>query len=600
MKVLLIFPPVASPISPYLSTPLLCGQLIDKGFDASSLDLSVEFFHHILNPAFLKSSYEKSLVIYEELCNKEGLDDDIVLSEFNKLSYSQRLDILRKKFLKEYLPSKNDFDFISSNILDDILAYKNRDKFYDLKTISGHLDNISKALNIAMLPYMPAVLKFHMYKNYLFDETYDDIKFQVNDVENNIFYKFYKQKILEHNIDQYDLICISLPNYTQFLPALTLCKVLREETNAKLVIGGNIINRLDKQLIKLPEIFDDFIDFALIGCGENSLVDLAFSLRDNKNYSRIKGLIYKHNTSIKYNTSDVDYDISHSAMPSLKGLNLNSYFTPDIIFPIQATKGCYWGKCVFCGLHYPKKKYSEKTISQLVDEIEYLNKTYNISHFEFVDEALKPEYLSLFADEIINRKLDIKYYICSRIEKNFSFNLCKKLKMSGLQLVQFGYETQTKRIFKKINKGIDYEGRLELIKNFADNDIWTYLYSIIGYPTETENEALNTVNLKKNYPDIIDSMFVHNFWLDKKAPIYKKYLLYGILRADDKKPFSQVVSDFISLDIMSKSQVDNILNINKENNKQLNFSFFSPDEYFFLYVSKWGKNLKNILKEMKV
>lgn len=77
----------------------------------------------------------------------------------------------------------------------------------------------------------------------------------------------------------------------------------------------------------------------------------------------------------------------------LDGLSLEQYFTPDIIMPIQSSKGCYWGKCLFCGLHYPPKKYTVKNPKKVVDEIEFLNKEYNIKIFEFVDEALHPAYL---------------------------------------------------------------------------------------------------------------------------------------------------------------------------------------------------------------
>lgn len=48
-KILLIFPPPASPVSPYLSCPLLAGQLKVAGYNVQSLDLSLEFFYYILN-----------------------------------------------------------------------------------------------------------------------------------------------------------------------------------------------------------------------------------------------------------------------------------------------------------------------------------------------------------------------------------------------------------------------------------------------------------------------------------------------------------------------------------------------------------------------
>ena len=54
-KCLLIFPPLAHPAQPYLSVPLLAGQLKKEGFDVSSRDLNVEFFNDILDKKYIES-----------------------------------------------------------------------------------------------------------------------------------------------------------------------------------------------------------------------------------------------------------------------------------------------------------------------------------------------------------------------------------------------------------------------------------------------------------------------------------------------------------------------------------------------------------------
>lgn len=601
MKILLIFPPPASPISPYLSTPLLCGQLIGAGFDATCLDLSVEFFNYILTPTFLEQSYNKALKIKQDLSSFRNFPSDMKLSEFQKKTKQEQINFFRIKCL-ENMPTKDDLYNISKNIEEDKLAYKNSDIFYDYEKIHPHYLNMSKAFQIAMLPYAPSQLCFSKYWNSLFKLNYKDIVYQVEDVENNIFYDFFKSKLKEININDYDLVCVSLPNLTQLVPSFTLCKVIKEISRAKIVIGGNIINRLDKKLKVISEAFDKYYDFISIGCGETSIVELAKALKYSTSFQKIKGLMYKDSKGkIIYNQPDFNYNISSSANISLKGIDLKQYYTPDIIFPIQATKGCYWGKCLFCGLHYPKKTFCEKPIIKLVDEIEELHNNYSITHFEFIDEALKPAYLEAFADEILKRDLKINYYICSRIEKDFTTELCAKLKKSGLVLVQFGFESSTKRIYKKLNKGIPFENRLDIIKRFAENHIWTYLYAIVGFPSETEEEAMQTINLKTNYPDIINSIFIHSFWLDVHAPITNKSLFYGIFPSSDsdKTDFNQVIKDFNAIDILSDNKVSNLISLNKEINPQLRSSFFAPDEYFFLYVAKWGKKLNDILANIR-
>ena len=189
MKTLLIFPPPASPVSPYLSIPLLCGQLENAGFDATCMDLSVEFFNHILSYDFLERAYYKAVSQIEVLSKTVKADLNMQMDEFNLLPKSDQINILRLNALLR-IPSKEDFLNIGNNIKNDVLAYKDNDIFYDVKKIKKHSDNILRAFKLAMLPYFPAQCMFHSYNNKLFNLNYKDIKYQVEDINNNVFYEF--------------------------------------------------------------------------------------------------------------------------------------------------------------------------------------------------------------------------------------------------------------------------------------------------------------------------------------------------------------------------------------------------------------------------
>ena len=447
-------------------------------------------------------------------------------------------------------------------------------------------DIINTAFEIIMLQYFPAQLFFHKYTNIEYKSTYKALEYQALQ-NNNIFYDFYKQKIDEHNIKNYDLICISCPNQTQILPSMILARMIKEQSNAKIVLGGNIVSRIDKNLQKIDKIFNSFFDFIISGCGEKSLIKLAEHIFYKKgNLNNIKGLLYKNKNQIKLNKPDKNY-------------NINNYLTPEIIMPIQLSKGCYWGKCTFCGLHYPPKKFTIKNPEKVVDEIEFLVKNHNIKTFEFIDEAIPPLYFSKLADIIIKRNIDIKYICCSRIEhKHYSKELCEKLYKSGLRLVQFGFESANENTCKIINKGIDYNKRLKTIKMFADAGIFTYLFAILGFPTEAREDGIKTINIIQDNPDIIDFLFIHQFWLDKKSIAYKKYKQIGIEKIieDKNNPFSQKY-DFEAINKEYTSNLNEIFKLYKEQRCDKKYNFFAPDEYFFLYAIHYGrKNLKEILK----
>lgn len=589
-KVLLIFPPVASPVSPYLSLPLLAGQIKRSGFSATCCDLSLDFFDYILNKEFVSNSYEKAKQMLSsliELSQNKTLND----SEFKNYSLDLKKTIFKKeKIQKALLNEDNNLNVINS-IDDAISCYKSEHKFYNPNEMEKAYDCVQKAFDLLMLPYSPALLSFHYYKNPLYKITFNALKHQVADCENTIFYDFYKQKIAEYKIQDYDMVCISCPNETQILPSMMLAKLIKENFYGKIVLGGNIISRIDNELCSMSELFDEFFDYMIIGCGENSLVELANSIfNNNEKYKLVKGLLYKKDGKVFSNKPDLKYDINKSAPILLEGLKLGKYYSPDIIMPIQSSKGCYWGKCTFCGLHYPPKKYTVKNPKKLVDELELLHKNYGIKYFEFIDEAIHPKYLEKIADIIIDRNLEINYVCCARMEeKLYTKKLCEKLYKSGLRLVEFGYESASKKVYDSLNKGIKFDNRMSVVKELASAGIFTYLYAIIGYPNETKEEAEKTIKILDEYPEIVDFLFIHKFWLDKKSPALKKYKKIGISQINENTSnILQQKIDFIVENENYKKDLDEAYgNYYKRNFK---YSFFAPDEYFFLYVLHQGRN----------
>ena len=61
-ELLLIFPPQWTPISPHYAICALLGQLKENGYNASFMDLNVEFYNHILKIDYLKNINEKIML----------------------------------------------------------------------------------------------------------------------------------------------------------------------------------------------------------------------------------------------------------------------------------------------------------------------------------------------------------------------------------------------------------------------------------------------------------------------------------------------------------------------------------------------------------
>lgn len=552
-KCLLLFPPLAHPAQPYLSVPLLVGQLKKAGIEAYGKDLNVEFFNDILT--------------------KEYLEECIHNRKINS-----KTDSFFNKFEPEIYETVK-------NVENAVNTYKSDDFYIPEKLISA-ISTISTALKIVSLRYFPTEISFGSYVNPKYSLSYEDVKAFCLDKDDNIFLNYFEKIINEINKNKIDFVAISIPYTTQVVPALTLAYLIKQNTKAHINIGGNLISRIADTFCENQELFDLFVDTVTIGDGEYSIVDLVKNLDD---YSNIPGIIYKKETIFK-NTNNPIMDLKELAPPDYAGYDFKKYFSPEIIITLQFSKGCYYGKCSFCDFFYGKPSFVHKSIKQIVDEIEQIQKKYNVDKFEFADEAIPPSLMKKIAEEIISRNLNIKYFVMARTEKDFTKELLELLYNSGIRMMNWGIEAASERILKLMNKGVDTNDRLRLLKDSNNTGIWNHTYVIIGFPTETEEEIKETIDFYTHNREIIHSFNSQTFVTNKHSTIKKSAEAFCI-KVEGNKNFQP---NYAYKDkIMSAAD-------KTEFHKKFKKTYIEscglglwqvilPDEYLFLYVNRFGK-----------
>jgi len=142
------------------------------------------------------------------------------------------------------------------------------------------------------------------------------------------------------------------------------------------------------------------------------------------------------------------------------------------------------------------------------------------SGFHFVDEAAPPALLRKLAEEILKRKLIVSYWTNVRFEKSFTSELCYLMAQSGCIAISGGLEVASPRILKLINKGITIETARESMKNFADAGIMTHAYLMYGFPSETAQETLDSLEVVRDlFSDgLIQSAFWHRYAMTVHSP----------------------------------------------------------------------------------
>lgn len=197
---------------------------------------------------------------------------------------------------------------------------------------------------------------------------------------------------------------------------------------------------------------------------------------------------------------------------------------------------CYWSWCFFCTINsshlYPYKK-NAKYIFALLDYIE----NNSIELINFIDEAIYPDDIILFAEEVIKRKLKIVYKIRARFDRKYTKEVCRLLYKSWMRYCWIGLECYSDRINKIINKwDITIKEKQQIASNFNSAWIPFHNYAIIWLPQETAEEMFQTYNfLKDNIENSLNyNCSPNSFWLNRWSYFAKNTKTYWLLLKESK------------------------------------------------------------------
>lgn len=592
MKTLFILPPQWYPMNPYLSAAQLIGQFQKQGLYASARDMNIEFFNDILKKEKVIYAAEQAKRFYEDFA-LEAAKEGYRREDFEKYPRELKTKLMRFVACTEFF-SQNEIDpyVVADKVEDCVSVMKDPERFYDPEQLFEAKDIIIDALRIISLPFMPSRIALDNFiANPVYSYDYEDIKLQCSDPSLNMFVDYFDQKVKTEDFADYSIIGISICDLSQIIPGLTLAKYLKERTNAHITLGGNYIYKIRESLKKFPEFFEVFCDSVQIGDGEIAAVTLAKAIRGDFPIDEAYSLIYKDkNGCIRETATAPLLDMEALAPPCFDGYDFSKYFSPDIVMPVQLSKSCYWAKCTFCDFYTGQQCFDIKSVPHAVDEIEHLVSKYNFRHFIFVDEAVPPKYYNELALEIIRRGIKINFYSFARMEKTFTREVLQNLYNAGARFFSWGYEAESERIMKLLNKGINCQNRTKLLTDAKEVGLWNHCTFLLGYPGETPEETESTKNVIRNR-DIINSCTPSNFALKKNALLIKETDDAGISNIVDNGDFHISCNYVInggSTQNIKKNRMDFQIDFLKSTADCLWSLSFNDTDHILLYLSKYN------------
>lgn len=619
MEILMLFAPQWTPVAPSIGIPLLKAQLQKAGYDVKVCDLNIEFFNDVLQEPFLRKMLKKSQELLPEL-SEQIEKNNYSIKNIENYPLETRSLLLKETNIKNYISHKlTSTESIISSISQSLNVFKDEKKFYNPRMLLDAQIMTKAALEIALLPYSPTKISFERYDNPLLKFNYENIKYHCLDKSSNIFLDYYPEKLKPLFKTNPEYVGIAINADSQLIPGLTLAYLIKKNYSTHVNIGGDYFRRIIDSIKKHPEIFDIFCDSIIVEDAESSVVELAQYLENKIPITEVSGLIYKdENDSVIVNKIKMPPALDDIANITLDGLDLSKYYTPEIVLPLKSNRHCSWDKCSFCDLYYGQK-FNAKSPQKLISEIKEIKEKYGISHFEFIDSSIAASYFNEMSDIIQQENLDIKYFSFARLESAFSKKILEKANKSGLKMLLWGFESGSRRIVELMNKGIDFDKRIQIIKDSHNSGIWNEVFTMLGFPSETKDEAQITIDTICKNLNIMQPIVPSTFHLKKHAKIRKNPEFYGITNISEPDEDFLPHYEFKSTG-MSKTEIDEMIKLYQKTYKKASrhdyplWHSINSREHFFLYLTHYGSawikknkisyskketnNLKNCIKNI--
>ncbi len=266
----------------------------------------------------------------------------------------------------------------------------------------------------------------------------------------------------------------------------------------KIVVGGNHASFEYKEFLK------NGADFVILGEGEVALFELTQYLEGKKKIKDIDGIAWKDRKKIFANpkTRFVE-DLDSLPFPARDLLPMETYWSRKEAHgpmrskytPIFSSRGCPFA-CSYCSSPiFWQRKWRPRSPKNVADEIEYCVKNFGITDFHFEDDnlTLKKDRIIGICKEIIERNLKITWNTPNGIRGDtVDFEVLHWMKKAGCAHITIAPETGSEHVLKLMNKNVNLEHQIEIVKIANRLGMNTCAFFIIGFPGENAEDRKKT------------------------------------------------------------------------------------------------------------
>lgn len=580
----LVFPPQGHFTQPYLALPCLKAWLVAHGYDDIVLrDLSIEAYDRFLEPDWIERCAERvrSRMPLERFESREQLS----FAEMDAFRAAAETAVSWREVARRVPGAK---ETVRS------------EAFYDPDRYLPAMRTLYHGLRIVSAAHFPSRLTPHNFTTGYANDRSREVLAATRDEDQNPFLAFYREEVLPQLVERRPrLLGMSVIYGSQLVPALTLGRLVKQALpDCHVTAGGGFLAYIGEKLMRAEGI-DACLDSVVFHEGEAPLLALAGALAEGRSLAEVGSLTwYERSTGGARpvaNPPAHPIRLDDAPAPDFRGLPFERYFSPKLVLPYDVNRGCYWGECTFCTLPTViGPGYRTRSAATIVEHVLELRERHGTDCFNFVTDCMPPGMIHDLPEELIRRKADIRWWADARVEpKAYTEKGAQRLYESGCRKLLFGFESATPRLLKLMKKGQSPRTTLEVARNCARAGISVTFYAMVGFPSETREEARATLRFLMDARDVVREVSLQTFHIDEVAQTYREPKRFGIEILSDPEADLALYHDYVAQEGMTQEEAAELFEEMMAGLREAlpifsgdNMLYFMQKSHYFLHLAR--------------
>ncbi|MFD4587253.1 B12-binding domain-containing radical SAM protein [Streptomyces sp. NPDC058434] len=289
------------------------------------------------------------------------------------------------------------------------------------------------------------------------------------------------------------LLGFSVPFFSQLVPTLALCGLLKEQRpDLRIMLGGPTV-QMWAAALRRRVAAARAVDHWCLGHGEDYLGRILDGASPEA-----------ERTAERAGLAD-GFVLNEQAMPDFGQFDFADYSNQAHQFPYRLTVGCFWGRCTFCSYgnrYHDARAFQQVSPAVAAGHLVELAARLGITDVAVTDENTGLRHLLRVMRAVRARGAPLTFRVRARLEPELADpEFCAELYALGCVQMSAGYETDAQPVLDALNKGQDARHAERAVANLTAAGITTNLSFMDGFAhPDAERAYRDTVAVIQRHP----------------------------------------------------------------------------------------------------